>query len=423
MKTIGKLLLFKLLPFFMLLFFMLLLVGGGGGSAPAQPVQQIASVEKANEYGIICSELGVPWELVILTDAFYGVQADKTSIEDVNPVYTAMQFLVVTEKKEERREKYNEDPDAEVEYYWATVETKKYVGKNNILSYSNIKGDPADLSSSKLIASIKQIVEDKNKGLSDERYLVEITVNQKLESVLRDIIKLEPENVKIVIDLYEEHYLAQLYFKNDYYYFGNYNLPEVTVGDISRMELLKIATSLIGHPYGWGEKSWGKGPPVGPLDCSGFVDWVFIQGFGKPVSGNYLPNGINMSGTALQYYNCKLIFEDPKELKIGDIAFYDYPWNITTTNHVGIYVGEINGKKAFVHCGGKWFGYQDRPTGRVGISINDQGIYNDFDNIRNTHFTPAMKGTRFKVFARPNFMFNDDLDEAGKKEDDDIGSD
>ena len=82
-----------LLPFFLvigLLGGIILTLSGGGGTAP---IPNPVSKEKAQEYGIIGNELGVPYDLLILIDFF--LNKDKNNIEDINPLKTALEFMYI----------------------------------------------------------------------------------------------------------------------------------------------------------------------------------------------------------------------------------------------------------------------------------------------------------------------------------------
>ena len=98
-------------------------------------------------------------------------------------------------------------------------------------------------------------------------------------------------------------------------------------------------------------------------------------------------------------------------MKIGDLGFVHRPEDVVDYNHVGIYVGEIDGYKAFIHCGGSSYGTDASPTGRVGISLNHaHGKLNSKDPLGG-EFTPAMKSINFNYFRRPQFSFSDDHDD------------
>lgn len=268
----------------------------------------------------------------------------------------------------------------------------EYLGKKKeTFEYNN---------SSLFVAKINDVAA--NKSSDKVRYTTFILVNPDYEKVLEEYIGLKKKDIEKVLELNKENYLSALYGieGTSIHYEGE--LPPVVVGNVTREDLAKVAVSLINHPYQLGAKYAKEGYPDGPLDCSGFVDWVYIQCFGKQVSAGSIPNGIAVSGTAMQYYACSELAED--ELKVGDLGFLQDPALLGgKINHVGIYIGKIDGKNAFIHCAGRYYGYGDRPTGRVGISVSGQT--NNKNNVTGTTFSPAMKGCTFQYFRRPNFVF------------------
>jgi hypothetical protein len=192
----------------------------------------------------------------------------------------------------------------------------------------------------------------------------------------------------------------------------NPNIPIIN-GVWTRADLLKTAMSIQDLWYFWGGKypkkgenpSWGQYRTVFAsgnwssgtqqklgLDCSGYVDWTYYQ-----MTGKVLGKG---GGASSQYWNCYEIKES--ELKVGDLGVYQRPTKSdNNAKHIGIYVGEINGKKAFIHAGGKYYKDASHPTGRVVISYlhngkTDGGYYKG---------TPSVK---FVAFVRPYVKFADD---------------
>lgn len=140
---------------------------------------------------------------------------------------------------------------------------------------------------------------------------------------------------------------------------------EALLGDLDippgKQKLIYNALSLVGKvDYFWGGKSkagwndaWGeprvvsaagskntgKIMPYG-LDCSGFVDWAFkTSGYGNIMAG----------GTSYQWGQCSAIKEE--NLQPGDLAFKNPPGK-NGVNHVGIYLGERDGRHLYVHCAG-----------------------------------------------------------------------
>lgn len=387
------------------LLILLLITAIAGGSA--EPIQPPAEEAKAMEYMEIASELGTPWDIILVADSIFAVQNKKSGIEDVNPLITSLQFCII--KEDHYTWVVTTDPETgETSGEWEYVESSKYTGLKEILTYISVN-DIVNLNVSQFVALVNEVAGEK--GGENDKYESTVILNNDFEYVLKNFVELSDENVKKVIELHESRYIILLYNGTGTSIDKNVTLPNVVVGDITRSQLAQTAVSLINHPYQLGGKFSKKGIPDVPLDCSGFVDWTYIQCFGKGVSAGTLPPGVAMSGTALQFYACSGIQES--ELIVGDLGFLNDPAQLATgsINHVGIYIGKINGKDAFVHCAGRRFGYAERPTGRVGISINQNGIMNSTNNVTGGTFAPAMNGIRFSYFRRPNFQFKDDIQE------------
>lgn len=397
------------------LLIIILLIGVLGGSSNSAPINPPATEEKTYKYKYIGSELGTPWDIVLLADAILAEQEGKSGIEDYNPILTSLQFCVITESKYNWVEKKSKPKKGTKEKKkpsgeWVFSEKKTYKGKDQILDYLGYNDNNITYKdASNLIVLINKKALDKSDN--SVKYESVLTVNSDFEEVLKDYIQLDEENIKKVMELYDSKYLVYLYgYDSDSDSdTTNVTLPNLVVGNVTREDLANVAVSLINHPYLFGAKSPYKGEPKGALDCSGFVDWVYIQCFGSGVSGGRLPSGVAMSGTAMQYFACSAISES--ELKVGDLGFYSDPTKMSrgSINHVGIYIGKINGRNAFIHCGGRYFGFDERPRGRVGISINASGTYNSYNNITGGTFSPAIPGTNFRFFRRPNFQFKNDI--------------
>lgn len=402
-KLYWKLLL-PIAPYVIGLFGLISLIGGASGASV--PLEPPATKEKAYEYQCVAAELGVPWDLVLLTDAIHAQEKGENGVEDSNPLMTSLEFCIIQETVEQYVVERKKDKDGKVTSTgkWQYSHTNYYEAAEEILSYLGKKKETFDYDgASLLISKMNKTAEEKS--TSSLRYLVAMVVNSDYRKVLEEYIGLKEEDIERVLDLHESGYLAELYGieggSGDY----EGELPPVVVGNVTREDLAKVAVSLLNHPYQLGAKYWKKGYPTGPLDCSGFVDWVYIQCFGKAVSAGTVPEGIPVSGTAMQFYACSKITEG--ELVVGDLGFLQDPALLGgKINHVGIYIGKIKGKNAFVHCAGRYYGYADRPTGRVGISVS--GESNNINNVTGTTFSPAMKGCTFRYFRRPNFVFQND---------------
>lgn len=389
---------------FFLFLLMLMMVGTGGQAT--QPVIVFADQEKAEAYQYVGAELGVPWDIIMLADAIYADQENLGNINELNPLITSLEFCIIQEDVY-NREVY-EDEEGNEKERWVLEETNLFEAGDNILSYiGKTKDDITYNDANLLVADINDAAEKKAET-DDVKYIATLVGNPEYEFVLKTYIKLEDDNIGGILELHAAKYLAYLYgFIEDDMIVGDVTLPDVTNGNISRHDLAKVAVSIINWPYLMGGKSSSKGLPSGPLDCSGFVDWVYVQCFGKGISsGGSLPSGVAIAGTAIQYYASREIPES--ELKVGDLGFSYNPALLAPgkVNHVGIYIGELNGQHLWIHCAGKSYGYEERPRGRVGISLSKGS--NSQNPITGDTFAPPMKGCDFKLFRRPNFSFIDD---------------
>lgn len=387
---------------------LLLTMLSGGGSASV-PIPAPASKEKADHYAAVASELGVPWEIVVLSDFFYAHKEKQENLEKNNALVTSTEFLVLSEVKEEEEAKQTgvDDKGKPIyTYVWKYKGTTYYKGKAEILSYAGISEEELkSLNPSTLISSLQKAAEDKSS--SSVTYTISFSANPDITAVLKNQIGIPEEEIPKIMELYESKYLQNLYFASGSFDY-NIKLPPITVGNATRKELIEVAVTLLGMPYNWGGKSPHVGPPKNNLDCSGYVDWVYIQCFGRGVNGGTTPDNIIQNGTSMQFYSCQEIEES--EMKIGDLGFVHRPEDVVDYNHVGIYVGEIDGYKAFIHCGGSSYGTADSPTGRVGVSLNHaHGKLNSKDPFGG-EFAPAMKSINFNYFRRPQFSFSDDHD-------------
>lgn len=120
-----------------------------------------------------------------------------------------------------------------------------------------------------------------------------------------------------------------------------------------RKDLIKVAKTLIGQvPYEWGGKATKAGYDTSwwlfdensvqqGLDCSGYVQWVYMTMGFKPEIYNQL-----LSTTEI--LNSSLPEIEKSQLQIGDIGVRKG----LITNHTGIYYGNIGGKDMWIHCSG-----------------------------------------------------------------------
>ncbi|MBO5093473.1 MAG: C40 family peptidase [Lachnospiraceae bacterium] len=389
-----------ILPFLALMFF----IAGGGG----EPVPVPATEAKAFEYQYACSELGAPWDIVMLADVIRAYSEKEGEIEDYNPIITGLEFCKLKEEKYILVTHENDDGTSDSE--WELDGVKYYEAADAILAYAG--QDKETLSyrdASQFIVLLQNTAEKKSSSNVKYEVTLENYLETEYEVILEQYIGLEEADMKGVVELYEARYLPQLYGYDEFIptgpvWSGNTGeMPDIVVGDVTRQELLEVAASIMDWPYLLGGKSARPGAPTGALDCSGYVDWVYYQCFGKTIAGG--------GGSIAQFYNTDPISEG--ELLPGDLVFLHDPKDVPAGryNHVGIYIGEIGGQKAWIHCGGSGYKYDARPNGRVGISVYSGS--NDINPILGGKFSPPMNGCKFKYYRRARVQF------AGEGEEDD----
>ncbi len=438
----------------MLVFMFLASFGSGGAGSIASPLVAFATEEEAYAYQYIGAELGVPWDIVLLADGMKAYEAGEKNLQEYNPMLTSLQFCILLEEEivpvlkknenaseekletdessdsgkesetgkslgSEEKPEASESSDDEnseseqdseeekelekEEIVWETQALNYYTGLKEILEYIGAKEEDLSYSNvTSIIADINEAAEEKSTG--EVKYIATLMVNPDYEDVLRELIGLSDSNIEYALEVYDTHYLVYLYgYSVDY---SNVVLPEIIQGEISRQQLAEVAISLLGHPYMMGGKSNQAGPPVGPLDCSGYVDWVYTQCFGKVVSSGQIPEGVAVSGTAQQWYASEEISES--ELRVGDLGFLYDPASMRSgqVNHVGIYIGTYEGRTYWIHCAGRAYGTKDSPTGRVGISCISSS--NSYNPVTGGTFEPAMSRCRFRYFRRPRFSFTEE---------------
>lgn len=389
-----------------------------------KPMPPPATFENANTYFQISNETGAPWDLVVILDTLLGDKDEQPPIGKQNPLLTSLQFCQMTVNYYSWGYSDSDSKNKE----WILDVSGLYVGADEILEELSLSDKTTldqllktivdadyQTDSSKRETVISLVSPDSLGMLSESGD----TENQK-NSLYKNVIKtyydgvFEDDEVEEIFEILQTGYIQLLYRPDDETYTewdmsewsGSDILPEITVGDVSRLELIEIAASLIDYPYYFGGKSPYPGEPRPTngyygLDCSGYVDWVFVQAFGKPVD-------TAGGGCASQMMNCTPITAE--ELQIGDLGFYymvgHYPKD--TWNHVGIYVGKIDGKDAFIHDG---WGYTSRAdSGQVVISINDNKTRNQINPLGGT-LPYEVYASNFVYFGRPPFQFNDDESE------------
>jgi murein DD-endopeptidase MepM/ murein hydrolase activator NlpD len=129
-------------------------------------------------------------------------------------------------------------------------------------------------------------------------------------------------------------YLNPLYFADVGTYTGPvYGDPGSPMGDGSYAALIAEAERHLGKPYVFG----ANGPDA--FDCSSYVSWVLTQ------SG--VKNTGRLGSTDLYNICTPVLAPEP-----GDLVFFEKTYStVNPISHVGIYVGEVNGRPMMIHAG------------------------------------------------------------------------
>lgn len=210
MKMIRNILLFAPVGIFLIV---IMAASGGGSTASTEPVSIVASKKKIEQYAQYATDLGVPWDIVLLSDVLNAEKVGQKGVESINPVYTTLEFLranVEVEHYEVVGTETHTDSEGntyEVDKYdWVYNRTDEYIAKNEILSYIGLtEGDNPNLTPQNLIDRLNQKASDDS---TDEwRYKASFLVNTDYRSVLSNYIKLSSEQIDNVIKLYTSEYM------------------------------------------------------------------------------------------------------------------------------------------------------------------------------------------------------------------------
>lgn len=210
--------------------------------------------------------------------------------------------------------------------------------------------------------------------------------------------------ILIVVTLFvmDRNGLFEIVFDKRVQYQGNTEYIDVfrEDGAVSRKDLVRISQILMNHPYALGQESLEFGKPQGALSAAGFVDWVYFN-----LTGKALSEGSDAQGplSTKIWENSTAIME--KELLPGDLGFAMIPEG-SKVNAMGIYLGELEGEKVFMHAGGVQYKAEGLPEGRIVLSYNNVLKRNNQD-LSGKKFSPAAASTQFVYYRRPNVRFVD----------------
>lgn len=207
----------------------------------------------------------------------------------------------------------------------------------------------------------------------------------------------------VLVTFMDQNGLFDMFFNKKVSYTGNTEYVEMKSedGSVSRKDLILLSQILINHPFALGQEELVKGKPTGPMGSGGFVDWVYLNLTGEALSAG---SGENGPVSTKIWHSSSPVMES--ELKVGDIGFSMIPEG-SKVNHIGIYLGEINGEHAFIHAGGVQYKADGLEEGRVIISLNNTLKRNNVDMTGNK-FSPSAAPTQFVYYRRPNLVFADE---------------
>lgn len=172
-----------------------LAIVGGGGEAAAYPIGAVTYEDKAEEYATVASKMSAPWSIVILTDTIDAWDEELSGIEDINPIYTTLQFVIL-----------NISIDNKTSNGWEYKETKVYTAKKEILKFLGVK--EKDIEDHTPETLMELAVEKCQKMSSDsKRYTASFAPNTDYEAVLTDYIKMKPDDIEKVLALNEVDYM------------------------------------------------------------------------------------------------------------------------------------------------------------------------------------------------------------------------
>jgi len=207
MKSLRNLFIFTMIPAFILI----LIIGASAGASQemSKPIDIVASDKKITDYAEKCAEIGAPWDIVILTDTIIAQNNKLKSLDDINPCFTALQFMKL-EVKVEHYEVVESGVDDKGKVWtksdWVYYKTDTYIAKNEILSFI---GNISDGDTSITPSDISAKTNEKTDNLSNEEYRYSATyiTNTDFQGVLSTYIQLEEGEIDNIIQLYKSNYL------------------------------------------------------------------------------------------------------------------------------------------------------------------------------------------------------------------------
>ncbi len=192
--------------------FMIVVLACASASSPAAaiPLQPPATEEKMRQYAEYAATLGIPWDIVLITDAMIAFDEDLPGIEDTNPLDTALHFSVILEEEwhwEIVGWETDEDGNEYPIYDWVFYCTNSYNGKDAVMAYAGWDKVQNGYTPQTLFDDVAVAARDKSN--SSVRYKPYFSVDTDYPAILKDKLLLTEENIKKIIDLYNIGYADQ----------------------------------------------------------------------------------------------------------------------------------------------------------------------------------------------------------------------
>lgn len=192
--------------------FMIVVLACVSASSPAAaiPLQPPATEEKMWQYAEYASTLGIPWDIVLITDAITAFDEGLSEIEDKNPLDTALHFSVILEEEwhyEIVGWETDEDGNDYPIYDWVFKWINTYGGKDAVMAYAGWNKVESSYTPQTLFDDVAAAARDKSNG--SVRYKPYFSVDTDYQVILKDKLLLSEENIKKIIALYNVGYADQ----------------------------------------------------------------------------------------------------------------------------------------------------------------------------------------------------------------------
>lgn len=226
---------------FLLILVPLSMIGnlGGGSDAVPPPVEE----EGCDKYQYTAYKLGIDWESVLLLDTF-TVQIEKLkSIDEINYMQTALNFVQLKE------DVYTKETDEETgEISWIFDTTNYYTGASQILNYLGIDETIKDI----------DVVISAVSGKESDRYRYGWEIDRDYSQVIDTYYPLLQDSKKDIQELLEAHYFAEMY-GNIYTSAGAGGGDDIFLGDLIFAENGMEIPLYYQYQSPWGRIAFGGG--------------------------------------------------------------------------------------------------------------------------------------------------------------------